>query len=113
MIGRADGTHLYRGARLTFEGEPPAGPAALRLLFRDGVEVKAEVLESVDGGELALAVPAYRTAAGTEIGAKVWRVARSVAAGAGGAARWVIGERVAPPPPPAPPGPTAGGPAAR
>lgn len=73
---RSGNTHLYRGATLA-AGIPAddlgASPRGLRVVFRDGVEVNAELLQS-DRGELAVDAPGYRTAAGTDIPAKLWRV---------------------------------------
>ncbi|MFT4219295.1 MAG: hypothetical protein QM611_02085 [Microbacterium sp.] len=69
-------THLFRGARLA--GPALTGPLTarrVRIVFRDGVEVDAELLQSVDDQRLAIAMPAYQTAAGGDIPAKVWHVA--------------------------------------
>lgn len=69
-------THLYVGARLSADipaTELGGSPRGLRIVFRDGSEVFAELLQS-DAGALAVDVPAHRTAAGTEIAAKTWRV---------------------------------------
>jgi hypothetical protein len=69
-------THLYPGARLAADvpvAALGASPRGLRIVFRDGSEVHAELLQN-DAGELAVDAPAHRTAAGTEIAAKAWRV---------------------------------------
>lgn len=75
LVLNAGNTHLYRGARLSTgipAGELGAEPRGLRIVFRDGNEVDAELLQN-DDGDLAVEVPAYRTAAGTDLIAKVWR----------------------------------------
>ncbi|KJQ55991.1 hypothetical protein [Microbacterium sp. SA39] len=71
---RSANTHLYRGAKLSASidaSELGASPRGLRLEFRDGVVVDAELLQN-DEGDLAVDVPAYRTGAGTNIPAKAW-----------------------------------------
>jgi len=65
-------SHLFPGARVDLGGGSGAA-SELRLRFSDGVEVDAELVE-LDGGDLALAVPGYVTAAGTAIHARVWLV---------------------------------------
>jgi hypothetical protein len=74
----ATNTHLYRGARLVSRDAAvvPLRPVALRLVFSDGIQADAELLQSSDGTAFAVDVPAYRTAAGQDIAAKVWRIAR-------------------------------------
>lgn len=68
-------SHLFPGARLALDsGEVGLGELDLR--FSDGVEVTAELLE-LAGGELAVAAPAYVTAAGTRIGPQVWLVRKA------------------------------------
>lgn len=88
----ATSTHLYRGARLVAGLGLPDGPAAVSLTFRDGVRVEAELLQGT-GGQLALEVPAYRTAAGADIAAKAWRIAR-IEPGPDGGAIAVVGDRL-------------------
>ncbi|MFT4259885.1 hypothetical protein [Microbacterium sp.] len=76
IVLRATNTHLYRGARLAGSvdrDELAARPRALRIVFSDATEVDAELLHN-DSGDLAIDVPAHRTAAGTEIGAQCWRI---------------------------------------
>jgi len=75
---RTTSTHLYRGARLLAERGVPDGPAAAVIEFGDGVAVEAELLRSTTGG-VALQVPAYRTAAGTDLAAKSWLVSAAEA----------------------------------
>ncbi len=72
----ATNTHLYRGARLLASipaEELGSGPRGLRIVFQDGVDVPAELLQS-DTGELAIDVPEYRTAAGSTITTRLWHV---------------------------------------
>ena len=73
---RGTNTHLYVGARLEagLDAEGlAASPRGVRIVFRDGTVVLGELLQN-DRGELAVDVPSHRTAAGTEIPAKAWRV---------------------------------------
>lgn len=65
-------SHLFPGARIDLGGGLGA-PGGLWLRFSDGVELEAELLELV-GGELALSVPGYATAAGAAIQPRVWLV---------------------------------------
>lgn len=86
----ATNTHLYRGARLRTPLPPgtfPREPRAVRLIFSDGVGIDAELLQNVDDDALAVEVPAYRTAAGQEIAAKLWRIAAVDAEGDGSVIR--------------------------
>ncbi|MFT4052011.1 MAG: hypothetical protein QM677_07160 [Microbacterium sp.] len=91
LVLLATNTHLYRGARL-IASDDELRPRAARLVLADGVEVDAELLAGVDADVLGLAVPAYRTAAGTQIAAQVWEIAR-VERDADGAAVLVVGPR--------------------
>lgn len=70
-------SHLFRGVKVTVEPETtlPLGAAAARLVFSDGIEVGAELLEAGAAGSMALAVPAYETATGHPVAAAVWPVA--------------------------------------
>ena len=75
-------SHLFRGVRLSLPDgfTPPLRPGDVRLAFSDGVELSAALLTGRDG-ELLLATPAYRTAAGNDVGAGLWPV-RDVTGGA-------------------------------
>ncbi len=68
-------SHLFRGIRLTLPDgfAPPLRPCDVRLAFSDGVELAAELLTGGDG-ELLLATPAYRTAAGNDVEGGLWPV---------------------------------------
>ena len=72
----ATNTHLYVGEGLQAKiaaDDLAASPRGLRIVFRDGVVVLAELVQNTRG-EIAVDTPAYRTAAGTDIPAKAWRV---------------------------------------
>ena len=72
----ATNTHLYRGARLlapVSAGELASGPRGLQIVFRDGVEIPAELLQD-DEGDFAIDVPEYLTAAGTTVTTRIWHV---------------------------------------
>lgn len=112
----ASHSHLFRGARLvradrlpgagdsdgaavaddaeTHEDPFPAGAAALRIRFSDGVETDAELLQR-GTEEFAIDVPGYRTAAGSDIAPKAWRIARIETEPRPGATVLVVGERLA------------------
>lgn len=64
-------THLFPGCRLAVVEEGSEGQAVV--LFSDGVAVQADLTRS-EGGAL-LAMPAYRTGAGTVVAARCWRIA--------------------------------------
>lgn len=66
---RFSNSHLYPGARGRADAVAP-GPC--RIEFGDGVEVSAEVAES--DGQLTLAVAPHKTARGTTIAGKRWRL---------------------------------------
>ncbi|MFJ8825144.1 hypothetical protein ACIREE_25605 [Streptomyces sp. NPDC102467] len=73
-------THLFAGARCRIGDLPdPAGfgadpvPIGIALHFSDDVTAEAELLVS-DRGDLALAVAAHTTAAGTPMTGRVWNV---------------------------------------
>lgn len=86
-------THLYPGCRIT-GGAGPVRASAIRVTFSDGRTVGAEMLDAGTGDDaLALAVPEYRTRAGTLITERVWAV--SVGASAGPGWDLVVGRRVA------------------
>ncbi|NGM45534.1 hypothetical protein G5B31_08300 [Rhodobacter sp. SGA-6-6] len=67
-------SHAFRGGRVTVENDGTAGPGCL-VEFGDGVTVIAEW--QAEGGGIRLAVPDYRTAKGTPVTARTWRLARS------------------------------------
>lgn len=89
----ASHTHLFRGARLTTDGEWPTEPTGVRLVMRDEVEVDAELWAESHEPGLVLAVPVHHTGAGTTIPAKVWPIARIEAAGDDGAVA-VLGQPI-------------------
>lgn len=66
-------SHAFRRGRVTVDDEGKAGPECL-VEFVDGVTVIAEWL--ADGDAINLFVPGYRTAKGTLVTARVWRLAR-------------------------------------
>ncbi|MGC4252924.1 MAG: hypothetical protein QM605_16055 [Sphingobium sp.] len=66
-------SHAFPGGRVTVEDEGDAGPGCL-VEFGDGVTVMAEWRE--EGEDMILAIPAYRTAKGTDIEPHRWRLAR-------------------------------------
>lgn len=74
-------THLYKGCLLKQQDELPdctAIPAPISVEFSDGTIVIAHIsqqpTESDNKGELNLAIPAYQTAAKTNIPAKFWLI---------------------------------------
>jgi len=72
----ATNTHLYRGARLLAPlsaEELASGPRGLQIVFRDGVEIPAELLQN-DDGDFAIDVPEYLTAAGSTVTTRIWHV---------------------------------------
>lgn len=76
MILEAAHSHLYPGHRGKISGiariaDIPAGVDCL-VEFTDGSAAAARILHSGDGWQLA--TEAYRTAAGTDIAEKVWRI---------------------------------------
>ncbi|UWF77414.1 MULTISPECIES: hypothetical protein [Microbacterium] len=74
LPAHATNTHLYRGARLLTSipaSELAAGPRELTIVFHDGVEIPAELLQN-EHGDLALEVPSYRTGAGTRVAMTLW-----------------------------------------
>ncbi|MFT4163830.1 MAG: hypothetical protein QM650_01145 [Microlunatus sp.] len=72
-----DYSHLFRGVRLTAAASAlpdPIVPAAVLLSLNDGIDVEGELLAGRQDDDLALAVPAYRTATGHLVAAAVWTV---------------------------------------
>lgn len=73
---QATNTHIYRGARLLAPisaEELAAGPRGVQIVFTDGVEIPAELLQD-DAGDFAIDVPEYRTAAGSTVTTRLWHV---------------------------------------
>ncbi|BBH68728.1 hypothetical protein ACTI_54130 [Actinoplanes sp. OR16] len=64
--GEVGRSHLFRGSEVVVHEDTTDGP--LRLLFADGAEATAELLDDI------LTVDPYTTAAGTSIPAKVWPI---------------------------------------
>ena len=86
----ASHTHLYRGARLTADSPRRfrAGDALL-IEFADLGLAEARVVEAA-ASRLLVDVAEYRTARGTRVPAKRWRLESSAGAGA----CWRVKERV-------------------
>lgn len=66
-------SHAFRRGRVTVEDDGKAGPECL-VEFGDGVTVIAEW--QADDEAIRLSVPGYRTAKGTRVTARRWRLAR-------------------------------------
>lgn len=66
-------SHAFRKGRVTVDDDGKAGPECL-VEFGDGVTVIAEWQAEDDA--IRLAVPAYRTAKGTLVTERSWRLAR-------------------------------------
>ncbi|MFT3976976.1 MAG: hypothetical protein QM688_07675 [Sphingomonas bacterium] len=66
-------SHIFPGARLTVEDDGETG-AHCMLEFGDGVTILADVSPQADG--YFLTVPDYRTAKGTLVAARTWRLLR-------------------------------------
>ena len=66
-------SHAFPGGRVTVDDDGKAGPECM-VEFGDGVTVIAE-WSSADGA-IRLHVAAYRTAKGTEVAARGWRLVR-------------------------------------
>jgi hypothetical protein len=67
-------SHAFRHGLVTVDDDGKPGPECL-IEFGDGVTVIAEW--SADGEDLKLIVPEYRTARGTAVDGRTWRVAQS------------------------------------
>lgn len=90
-------SHLFRGARVSASRRGlslPLRPSAVWLAFRDGIEVDAELLEGGSPESLALAVPAYRTAAGHQVAAAVWPVTEVIIDQSGDEVLLRLGQRI-------------------
>lgn len=66
-------SHAFRRGRVTVEDDGAAGPACL-VVFGDGITVIATW--AADGEAIRLSVPDYRTAKGTRVTARNWRLSR-------------------------------------
>ncbi len=66
-------SHAFSGGRVAVEDLGDTSPSGL-VEFGDGVTILAEWRR--DGADILLDVSAYRTAKGTEIGPKRWRLAQ-------------------------------------
>lgn len=64
-------SHAFRRGRVTVSDDRKAGPQCL-VEFGDGVTVIAEWRP--DGDALHLSIPAYRTARGTHVASRSWRL---------------------------------------
>lgn len=64
-------SHAFPGGRVVVEDDAKTGPECL-VEFGDGVTVIAELRLSRDA--IYLSVPAYRTAKGTQVAARNWRL---------------------------------------
>lgn len=67
-------SHAFPGGRLTIE-DAEDSQATCAVEFGDGITVIAACRR--DGDEVHLTVPAYRTAKGSEIASREWRLAPS------------------------------------
>jgi hypothetical protein len=66
-------SHAFPRGRVTVDDGTKAGPKCL-VEFGDGVNVLAEY--RLSGGAFHLSIPAYRTAKGTVVAPKKWRLVR-------------------------------------
>jgi hypothetical protein len=66
-------SHAFRGGRVIVDEDARAGPECL-VEFGDGVTVISEW--HAVGDAIQLSVPAYRTAKGTQVAARTWRLVR-------------------------------------
>lgn len=66
-------SHAFRGGRVSVEDDGAAGPECL-VEFGDGVTIVAEWRHA--GDAIDLGIPAYRTAKGTRIEPRRWRLVR-------------------------------------
>ena len=73
-------SHLFRGASVSgarAELRLPLGACSVRVCFGDGVEVEAEIVVGIAGGDCLLVMPAYETAAGHPIPAALWPITQA------------------------------------
>lgn len=66
-------SHAFRGGRVTVDDDEKTGPECL-VEFGDEITVIAQW--QADGDAIQLSVPDYRTAKGTLVTARTWRLAR-------------------------------------
>lgn len=66
-------SHAFPGGRLVVEDDAKPGPECL-IEFGDGVIVIAEY--RLAGDAIHLSIPSYRTAKGTQVAARNWRLVR-------------------------------------
>jgi hypothetical protein len=66
-------SHAFPGSRVLVEDDAEAGPKCL-VEFGDGITVIAQWRKLKDA--IHLSVPAYRTAKGTQVVARHWRLAK-------------------------------------
>ena len=66
-------SHAFRKGRVAVDDDGKAGPECL-VEFGDGVSVIAEWRD--EDGAIRLSVPTYRTAKGTSVAARTWRLVR-------------------------------------
>ncbi|HRN83226.1 MAG TPA: hypothetical protein PK857_00280 [Hyphomicrobium sp.] len=66
-------SHAFRRGRVVVEDDKAAGPDCL-VEFGDGVTVIAEWRR--DGEAILLNIPTYRTAKGTQVAARSWRLGK-------------------------------------
>lgn len=64
-------SHAFRGGRVVVDDDTKTEPECL-VEFGDGVTVIAEWRRA--GDAIALSIPAYRTAKGTQVAARSWRL---------------------------------------
>jgi len=64
-------SHAFQRGRVTVDDDQQTGPGCL-VEFGDGVAVVAEWHAA--GNVLQLSIPSYRTAKGTQVAARTWRL---------------------------------------
>ncbi|OJV02342.1 MAG: hypothetical protein BGO16_01980 [Nitrobacter sp. 62-23] len=67
-------SHAFRRGRVAVEDDQKEGPACL-VEFGDGVTVIAEC--RLVGDDIHLSIPTYRTAKGTQVAPRTWRLVKS------------------------------------
>lgn len=66
-------SHAFQGGRLQID-DAETGEGTCMVAFGDGVEIIGEW--QPDGDDILLDIPAYRTARGTDVSARSWRLAQ-------------------------------------